>query len=319
VQERILQLIDSRPKQPGTIPGSELAPLYKQRFGLDLNPVELTGQTELKAMLNRRNIFPSIGVRGSAKKSGHVHVADWLVYKVLLPKVDTGTAASALASSPLLQVQDNILELLRRAANPEDSSPPHHSVEAGSLPNRYGFVFKKRFNFRDYGFASLRELIARCPKLACVMRGAKGDQMHVVARCECCPDGLHLASKLGRATLVGKRPREEKMSAAGPLPAAGASNALLVAVAPSRTATTAASMITGDDPATSGMPHSDAVESDAAKKARKAAKRAAKAAARGMSVDEAEEAAAEAKRRRIEKKAAGKLKKQAWLKAHGKA
>ena len=146
VQERLLQLIDSRYKQPGNVPGAELAELYQRKFGQALDPQTLTGQADLKAMLNRRNIFPRIGVRGSDKKGG------WLIYRVAVTKQQQ-EKKDAQCPPELLKVQDNILELLRRAADPAPGSGtvPHFSLDAGSLHERYGAELRTSFNFRNYG------------------------------------------------------------------------------------------------------------------------------------------------------------------------
>ena len=227
VQTRLLELIDSRYKQPGNVPGAELAELYGRKFGAALDPQMLTGQSDLKQMLNRRNIFPKIGVRGSDKKGG------WLIYRVVaVAKQPKGVQQPC--PPELLKVQENILELLRRAAHPapDSGTVPHYSLDAGSLHERYGAELRTSFNFRNYGFGSLRTLIEACPKLAIVMKGKAGkNAMHIVARCSCCVDGIHKASVLGRGSnLALKRPHDEQQAFTGesrpsdhapPAPAAG--------------------------------------------------------------------------------------------------
>jgi hypothetical protein len=139
--DRILSLVDSRPKQPGLVPGAELPALYEARFGEALLAEAWTGQTDLKSMLNRRNIFPTLGVRGSEKKGG------WMVYRVAssaTPGADTSTGAANLHC-----VEENILTLLARAANPPPGSGKQHfALDAGKLSDAYGAHFKRRFNFR---------------------------------------------------------------------------------------------------------------------------------------------------------------------------
>lgn len=288
VEARILSLIDARPKQPGMIPGKELTALYLARFHEPLDPVALTGQQELQAMLNRRNIFPNIGVRGSDKKGG------WVVHRVY------SANAATSPSSALLKVQDDILEVLRRVANPtEADAVAHHSIDAGALPNKYGYELKKRFNFRDFGHKSMREFIEHCPKLAVIMKEG-GNKMHVIAKCSCCADGLHRANERGRAQ--PKRPLEES--------GAHLAASLLAPAADARPTADA-----GTGAASSKLSDEETVQRTKDKAARKAAKRAAAAAAAGLTEEEAEAEAAAAKRRRIEKKAIGKEKKAAWLAA----
>ena len=181
VQDRLLSLVDARPKQPGFVPGSELTALYHRTFGEELDPVALTGQTDLKSLLNRRNIFPSLGVRGSDKKGG------WLIYRVATPAVTDGGASCPPA---LQRFEDNVIELLRRAANPtEPGEKPRYSLDAGKLANRYGEQLKCRFNWRDFGFSSLRALLEACPRLDVIMQskekgGSNKDKMRVIVRGE---------------------------------------------------------------------------------------------------------------------------------------
>jgi len=313
-QEKILQLLDARPKQPGTIPGSELAAMYEQRFGEELNPLALTGQVELKSMLNRRNIFPSLGVRGSEKLKD-VHASGWIVYRVL-PKVTSPTGAWITASAPLLQVQENIIELLRRFANPIDGSEPHHSIDAGALPNKYGFAFKRRFNFRDFGCQSMREFVNRCPKLAVTMRGPQQNQMCI------CVAGTEEAARLLPVSVAPPRlsaaassgADEEAGRGTRPHSSASSGSSLPPSLAPEPADASAARPSPGCETATP----EEAVSTAEAKLARKAAKKAAKAAAAGLTEAEAEAAAAHAKQRRVEKKALGKAKKLEWLEEHGR-
>ena len=294
VHANLLTLIDAQPKQPGHINGRDIQTLYQNHFDAPLDPEALTGQSDLKSMLNRRNIFPSIGVRGSEKKGG------WLIYRVAATA--TAAAASSTADAPtpalLLKVQDNILALLEEAANPtEPGAIPHYSIDAGKLLEQYGPRFKSRFNFRDFGFSSLRALLESCPKLGVVMKsgGAVGrtsfapwrkadaqgrskphDKMHVVARC---PDG---SLKRGTAPAL-KRSRDES------------SEQPPAVAAPSASA--------GVD---------DEEESAEAKAARKAAKRAKKAAAAGLTEAEFEAQRAVATANKKAKKEKGKEKKKAW-------
>lgn len=308
VQTRLLKLIDSRHKQPGQIAGSVLAELYERTYGESLDPQSLTGQSDLKAMLNRRNIFPQIGVRGSDKKGG------WLIYRVVaVTKSDGEPAADRLCPPGLVKVQDNILELLRRAADPQarktpehySDTLPHYSLAAGTLHERYGAELRSSFNFRNYGFSSLRAFVEACPKLAVVMKGKAGKTaMHIVARCSCCPNGMHRASVLGRgnnSTLLAlKRGRDEEPPASS--------------FAPPK------EQIAADvDPSASAAAKANAGGDDESKAARKAAKRARKAAESGMSEAEYEAARLEAKERRKEKKAEGKAKKAAWLAAQAES
>lgn len=302
VQERLLTLIDARPKQPGHIPGKDLPGMYQFRFSETLDPVTLTGQTDLKSMLNRRNIFPQIGVRGSEEKG-------WLIYRVVAAASRAAPKDAVQECPPaLLKVQDNILELLRRAANPEEGSGEvaHHSLDAGALPNKYGYILKTRFNFRDFGFPSLRALIEACPKLDIVMKGAHGkNKMHVVVKGLKRPQGQASSEKGPQARGGLKRARDEPSADYSSVPPPGA------AAASSSTGSSSAAAAPFAAAAPIAADTDD--EAAAAKAARKAAKRAKKAEAAGMSEAEAEAAIQEAKRLRKEKKASQKAKKQEWL------
>ena len=287
VHQNLLTLIDARPKQPGFIPGAALPALYESTFNAPLNPEALTGQLDLKAMLNRRNIFPSIGVRGSEKKGG------WLIYRVAAAAArksaaEAGVGINSACPPELVRVQDNILAVLHRTANPTDpAAKPHASLDAGTLLNRYGEQCRQRFNFRDFGFPTLRALLEACPKLAVVMKAstdkARGDGKSVHK------DKMHVAIRRDPTLQTGKRLRGDEAappagSAAAPAPAPAADEER-----------------EGEDDAA------------AAKLARKAAKRAKRAAEAGLSEAEADAAREEAKARRKEKKAAGKEKKKAFL------
>jgi len=152
IQERILAMIDHRyrPGCPGIVPGKELPQLYHEWYAEKLEaPEALPGQKDLKALLNRRNIFPELGVRGSEKSGG------WVVYRVNghLPE--------------LLAVQENILKLLETKK----------SLDAGKLSTTCHEQQGQRFNFRNFGCKSMREFILKCDKLEILM---KGDKMHVI-------------------------------------------------------------------------------------------------------------------------------------------
>jgi hypothetical protein len=103
--------------------------------------------------------------------------------------------------------------------------------------------------------------------------------MYVAASCDCCPDGVH--SKQTRGSSL-KRARPEESATTKPVPM------------PGTIATEAAAV-------DSGPPAPDD------KAARKLAKRAAKAAAAGLTESEYEASLAAAKERRVEKKAAQKV------------
>ena len=85
----------------------------------------------------------NIGVRGSDKKGG------WLIYRVATKQVGS-VEENAVCPPELQRVQENILEVLREA--------PHNSLDAGTLLNKYGTRCRARFNFRDFGFPTLRAL-----------------------------------------------------------------------------------------------------------------------------------------------------------------
>ena len=164
VEERILKLLDGRPKQPGIVTGTEIGSLYRGTHERELEKdVEcisglrvLSNHTSLRDLLGQRKVFPSVGVRGSEKKGG------WLVYRL-------GDHAVELD-----KVQRNILELLRLAAHPaEKGVAARHSLDAGTLPDAYGAQFKRRFNFRDFGCKSMRAFIEKCGKLAIRMKKDK--------------------------------------------------------------------------------------------------------------------------------------------------
>ena len=290
VHANLLSLIDARPKQPGFVPGRELPALYLSTFGEALSPEKLTGQTELKSMLNRRNIFPSIGVRGSENKGG------WLIYRVVAPVSEPGTCPPELVT-----IQDNIVEMLHRAAHPTaPGAVARHSLNAGKLLDDYGRIYRRRFNFRDFGFLSVRALIEACPKLTVRFTGRarKGhgvehaleptkhmDKMRVVMKCDS-----------DQSTGGSKRPRDTPEG----VPTISASTSDIESATATASETTAAG-------------GGDKTESKEEKAARKAAKRARKAEDAGLTIEEMEAAKAEAKEKRKLKKAAGKEKKAKWL------
>ena len=215
-------------------------------------------------MLNRRNIFPGIGVRGSEKKGG------WLIAPASAATATAAASSTADAPTPalLLKVQDNILALLMR--RPTRPSRARFRIIRSTLASCWSSMARASSLgsiSETFGFSSLRALLESCPKLGVVMKsgGAVGrmsfapwrkadaqgrskphDKMHVVARC---PDG---SLKRGTAPTL-KRSRDES------------SEQTPAVAAPSASA--------GVD---------DEEESAEAKAARKAAKRAKKAAAAGL-------------------------------------
>jgi len=167
IQERILAMIDHkyRPGCPGIVPGKDLPQLYHEWYAEKLEaPETLPGQKDLKEMLNRRNIFPELGVRGSEKSGG------WVVYRVNghLPE--------------LLAIQANILKLLESKK----------SLDAGKLPTTCHEEQGQRFNFRNFGCKSMRQFIEKCDKLEVLM---KGDKMHVMAKRTSAPKRPPLPAK----------------------------------------------------------------------------------------------------------------------------
>ena len=325
VQANLLKLLDARPKQPGIVPGSELPFLYRSLFGEPLEPLQLTGQADLKAMLNRRNIFPAIGVRGSDKKGG------WLIYRVATSS-DAGVAS---ASAKLAQVQDNILELLRRAAHPtETTDVPHYSIDAGKLTDLYGAAFKQRFNYRDFGFATLRALLEACPKLGVVMKGkdagkpakpsketreaaekSRGKRVGAEGGAEGSAEGGAEGGKEGGKE--GGMRGKDKMHVVARGPDGSMHKATLLGRGTNPSLELNASQKRPREvPEVPGGVQISGSDEMADKAARKAAKRARKDAEAGLSPEAAEAARAEAKKRRQEKKAAGKAKKAAWLAEH---
>lgn len=188
VEAKILTLIDERQKQPGFVPALELASRYRERHHEAIVAEELCQTLGLKSGtdfsdLLRGNYFPGIGVRGKAKSGGIIF------YRAL--QVDSAAA--------IAYVESNILELLRRAAHPPagSSTGARHSLDAGSLQNLYGAQMRQRFDFREFGASSMSAFIGKCGRLAIRM---KGDKAHVVAKCSCCPGGVHVRR--------AKRPRD---------------------------------------------------------------------------------------------------------------
>ena len=135
VQANLLTLLDARPKQPGICFGEQLASMYKATFGEALDPEKLTGQSDLKAMLNRRNIFTSIGVRGGKKTGG------WLIYRICgePSAAEAGAAgASTTYEGSLAGVEANILKVLSLAANPTTPGiRPHYSLPVINTHGRH--------------------------------------------------------------------------------------------------------------------------------------------------------------------------------------
>ena len=74
VEERILKLLDDA--APATrIFGRNLSKAYEKAYGTPLDPVQLTGQTDLRQMLGRRNLLPRTGVKGGGDQ--------WYVYRLV--------------------------------------------------------------------------------------------------------------------------------------------------------------------------------------------------------------------------------------------
>jgi len=198
-------------------------------------------------MLNRRNIFPCIGVRGGEKTGG------WLIYQANVPVAAAAAATAGTGSSEcpaaLQEVQENILKVLHAAAHP--STPgvrPHYSLPAGKLVERCSKQLQRRFNYRDYGFGSLRELLEACPRLSVELYGKheRGKTM------------MHVAAREEREARVAREAREEKRRCKR---------------GPEEVSSGADAGVASADGA-GGSPSADAA---AAKAARKAAKRAEKA------------------------------------------
>ena len=163
VEERILQLIDAA--APATrIFGRNLSKAYEKEFGKPLDPEQLTGQTDLRQMLGRRNLLPRTGVKGGGDQ--------WYVYRLLQDD-----------AAALDKVQERILQLIGEAKKPE-------LIDGHGLQTLYGDKYKQKLEFGAFGVKSLRELLDKCSKLKPKM---KNDKMYV--RCTCCgPAGIHGAA-----------------------------------------------------------------------------------------------------------------------------
>ena len=149
VEERILKLIDAAaPAQ--RIFGRMLAKQYEAKFKTPLDPQKLTGQTDLRAMLGRRNLVPRLGVKGPAD--------GWYVYRIVQ---SDGTQLDL--------VQDRILQLIKDAPKPE-------LVDGHGLQSMYGDKYKQKLEYRAFGCKNLRELIEKCDRLKVRM---KNDKMYV--------------------------------------------------------------------------------------------------------------------------------------------
>ena len=110
VEERILQLIDAA--APATrIFGRNLSKAYEKEFGKPLDPEQLTGQTDLRQMLGRRNLLPRTGVKGGGDQ--------WYVYRLLQ------NDAAALD-----KVQDRIIQLISEVPPRSEPSPDSPSTAA---------------------------------------------------------------------------------------------------------------------------------------------------------------------------------------------
>ena len=75
VEEKVISLIDARPRHPKQIQLSELAAAYSKQHGEDLDLAELSQRVGLARTaelgdLLRGTYFPALAVRGSAKKGG---------------------------------------------------------------------------------------------------------------------------------------------------------------------------------------------------------------------------------------------------------
>ena len=124
VEDRILQLLDKA--KPATfIYGRNLAKLYEAAFGTPLDPQQLTGQTDLRQMLGRRNLLPRTGVKGSGEQ--------WYVYRLL--QSDAAGASHTRRTRPLRplrQLSSRPNAPSRRAGS--HSSPVHRPPRATKAP-----------------------------------------------------------------------------------------------------------------------------------------------------------------------------------------
>ena len=126
VEERILKLLDDA--APATrIFGRNLPKAYEKAYGTPLDPVQLTGQTDLRQMLGRRNLLPRTGVKGGGDQ--------WYVYRLVkddkaaLDKVQPCPDATlypnprhnpnANAKPNRGQVQDRIIQLISEVEHPD--------------------------------------------------------------------------------------------------------------------------------------------------------------------------------------------------------
>jgi hypothetical protein len=118
VEERILKLIDDA--APATrIFGRNLSKVYEKEFGKPLDPEQLTGQTDLRQMLGRRNLLPRTGVKGGGDQ--------WYVYRLLQDD-----------AAALDKVQDRIIQIISEVRPRSDPSPdsPSTFALARPAPNR---------------------------------------------------------------------------------------------------------------------------------------------------------------------------------------
>ena len=137
VEERILKLLDDA--APATrIFGRNLPKAYEKAYGTPLDPVQLTGQTDLRQMLGRRNLLPRTGVKGGGDQ--------WYVYRLVK---DDPTA--------LDKVQDRIIQLISEAKHPDQ-------IDGHGLQALYGDKFKQKLEFSAFGVKGLRELLDKCDR-----------------------------------------------------------------------------------------------------------------------------------------------------------
>ena len=161
VEERILQLIDAA--APATrIFGRNLSKAYEKEFGKPLDPEQLTGQTDLRQMLGRRNLLPRTGIKGGGDQ--------WYVYRLLQDD-----------AAALDKVQERILQLIGEAKKPE-------LIDGHGLQTLYGDKYNEKLEFGAFGVKGLRELLDKCRRLR-----PKMEKNKMYIRCTCCAAGIHRA------------------------------------------------------------------------------------------------------------------------------
>ena len=113
---------------------------------------------KLRPLLERRSLFPSIGVRTDAS----LRSADrtWYIYRV---------SSAAQLSSEIERVQANILALFPTMKHPD-------LLDGFALAQIYGDAYREKVDPKRLGFKTLARLLQAMPKLTTKM---KGDKMYI--------------------------------------------------------------------------------------------------------------------------------------------